>query len=128
MIAELGETLVLLAGEQGCPGWCVLIDKHHDEHFDRLTPERQSAMSAEVALVAGALRRAFDPRRINYACLGNMVAHVHWHVIPRHHDDPEPASAVWSWSRERQMGNVSAERRAELVLQIRAALEAVRRG
>lgn len=35
------------------------------------------------------------PIRINYECLGNVVAHVHWHLIPRRASDPDPGATVW---------------------------------
>jgi diadenosine tetraphosphate (Ap4A) HIT family hydrolase len=35
------------------------------------------------------------PDKINLASLGNVVAHVHWHVIPRYDDDPEPRNPIW---------------------------------
>ena len=40
--------------------------------------------------------RAFAPRKLNYELLGNSVAHLHWHLFPRHADDPNPQWPVWS--------------------------------
>ena len=37
----------------------------------------------EVSAVAAALNRAFNPTKINYELLGNMVPHMHWHIVPR---------------------------------------------
>lgn len=128
-IAELPETYVVLGENQGCEGWCVLVLKGHVEHLAELPAERQRRVFGEVARVAGAVRAVFpasgvggEPPRLNYECLGNLVAHVHWHVIPRHADDPEPTKPVWGWPAERLRGNMSGERRAELVARLRAEM------
>jgi len=48
-----------------------------------------------VFAVERALRNTMAPAKINLATLGNMVAHVHWHVIPRFTDDPHFPQPVW---------------------------------
>jgi diadenosine tetraphosphate (Ap4A) HIT family hydrolase len=35
------------------------------------------------------------PDKINLASLGNVVPHLHWHVIPRFSDDPHFPNPVW---------------------------------
>lgn len=89
---------------------CVL--REHAEHLDELSLAAQSAVFAEVARVARAVRRVVRARtghapRINYECLGNVVPHVHWHVIPRHRDDPTPRATVWGWDARRLRGPMS---------------------
>jgi diadenosine tetraphosphate (Ap4A) HIT family hydrolase len=48
-----------------------------------------------MSLVAEAVFRAFTPRKLNYELLGNAVPHLHWHLFPRHSDDPHPRGPVW---------------------------------
>lgn len=96
-IAELSESFVLLHKHQRYPGWCSLFLKEHAEHLSSLPHERQARLWSDVMVVADAITRAFSPRRLNYECLGNVVAHVHWHIIPRYDEplDPEPGATVW---------------------------------
>jgi diadenosine tetraphosphate (Ap4A) HIT family hydrolase len=94
-IAELAESYVTLADEQAYRGYCILLLKDHAEHLDELTWERQLRLWEDVARVAAVLRREVEPRRINYACLGNLLTHIHWHVIPRYADDPEAQHPIW---------------------------------
>lgn len=131
LVVSLDEAHVLLGENQGCRGWCVLVLKEHVEHLDAMPAERQARIFAEVARVARAIRKVFPgsgagggPPRINYECLGNLVPHVHWHVIPRHGDDPTPARAVWGWSPEQLRGRLGAGQRADLIDRLRRALEA----
>lgn len=130
LIAELGETYAVLGDNQGCRGWCVLLVKEHVEHLAELTRERQGRVFDDVARVAGAIRAVFPasgrgggPPRINYECLGNVAAHVHWHVIPRHGDDPAPAGPVWGWGEERLRGSLEQGERLRLVGELRRALK-----
>jgi diadenosine tetraphosphate (Ap4A) HIT family hydrolase len=51
---------------------------------------------ALVFAVESALRRTYAPAKINLASLGNLVPHLHWHVIPRFRDDPNFPAPVWS--------------------------------
>ena len=47
-------------------------------------------MAAEAAL-----RKVMAPDKVNLASLGNVVPHLHWHVIPRFADDPHFPNPVW---------------------------------
>lgn len=94
-LAELRESCVVLSESKAYRGWCTLILKDHIEHLSELPRERQERLFGEVARVAEAIRKVLGPVRLNYECLGNVTAHVHWHVIPRHADDPEPKAAIW---------------------------------
>ncbi len=121
-IATLGECRWILGENQGCPGWSVLVLKDHAEHLAELSLERQQRVWADVATAARTLRRVLGPLRINYECLGNLVAHVHWHVIPRRPDAPEPTKPVWGWTEERLRGTSSDAERLGLVEKLRAAM------
>jgi diadenosine tetraphosphate (Ap4A) HIT family hydrolase len=95
-IADLGVTVAYLHDDQFFPGWVVLkLKRHATELFD-LTPDERARMMDEVARVAAAQHALFAPRKINYECLGNQIAHIHWHVVPRLTDDPAPRDAVWT--------------------------------
>lgn len=84
LIAELSESYAVLGDSQHWEGWCVLLLKEHHEHLADLPIERQTRLFGDVARVAAAIRAVCSPRRINYECLGNVLAHVHWHVVPRY--------------------------------------------
>lgn len=128
-VATLDECVVVLGENQGCTGWCVCVLKEHVEHLDQLPIPRQARVFAEVAAAARAIRTVFPhsgpggrPPRINYECLGNQVAHVHWHVIPRHADDPSPGAPVWGWGPEKLRGDLGERERGELAARLRTAL------
>lgn len=128
-IISLDESTVFLADNQGCPGWCTLILHDHHEHLAELPAPRQLRLFSDVARVANAIRAHFptsgrfgQPPRINYECLGNQAPHIHWHVIPRHADDPDPRNAIWGWPAEQLRGSLAEDGRRELVASLRALL------
>jgi diadenosine tetraphosphate (Ap4A) HIT family hydrolase len=74
----------------------------------------------EVSGVAQALKLAFDARKVNYALFGNLVPHVHWHLIPRLAADPAPHEAVFAVSHEPiRLGRIE---RADRIARIRGRL------
>ena len=95
-IADLGATVAYLHDDQFFPGWVVLKLKRHATELFQLDADERARMMDEVARVAAALHALYAPRKMNYECLGNQIAHMHWHVIPRLVDDPAPRDAVWT--------------------------------
>ncbi len=78
------------------PGFCrVILNAHHKEMTDLPTEQRQRLMQVVFA-VEVAVRHAVQPDKINLASLGNVVPHVHWHVIPRWTDDVNFPDAIWA--------------------------------
>lgn len=90
-----GFARIVLAGEADHPGFCrVILNAHKKEMTDLAEAERARLMEL-VFIVERALRELLLPDKVNLASLGNMVPHLHWHVIPRFSDDPHFPGAVW---------------------------------
>lgn len=87
---------VVLVDEPGYPGFCrVILNRHVAEMTELPQEERVSIMNA-VWAVEEVLRGELNPDKINLASLGNVVPHLHWHVIPRWQDDPHFPSPIWA--------------------------------
>lgn len=115
--------MVVLHDHQAYEGWCVLLLKDHVEHLHLLPAPRQARLAEDIADAAAAIMRAFGPNRINYECLGNQLAHVHWHVVPRYAApiDPDPREAVWVQPKGFLQAGVTPERRIALIERLRQA-------
>jgi diadenosine tetraphosphate (Ap4A) HIT family hydrolase len=87
---------VVQADEPGYPGFCRVIWKSHVGEMTDLSPADRLHCMNVVFAVERAMRDALSPAKINLASLGNFVAHVHWHVIPRFTDDPHFPQPVWA--------------------------------
>ncbi len=123
-IAEMRECFAVLHQHQCLRGWCVLLLKEHVEHLSLLPIRRQGVVFEEVAKVAAAIKRVCSPKRVNYECLGNVMAHVHWHIVPRYElpMDPDPLRAIWVQPQEFLECGHDAAAAAALTSEIRAAL------
>lgn len=94
-IAELGASVAYLHRDQFFPGWTVLVLKRHATELWQLDAAERARLMEDVTAVARALSQTFSPVKVNYELLGNQVAHIHWHVIPRLAGDPVPTAPVW---------------------------------
>ena len=92
-----GERLrVIRAQEAGFPAFYrVVWNAHVAEFSDLAAADRVHCMEA-VALVEQALRQHLSPTKVNIAALGNMVPHLHWHVIARFDWDSHFPAPVWA--------------------------------
>lgn len=89
---------VVLVAEADYPGFCrVILNRHVKEMADLTEQERQALMHVVFA-VEQALISLMQPDKINLASLGNVVPHLHWHVIPRFRDDAHFPQPIWSAS------------------------------
>ena len=87
---------VIRADEAGFPAFYrVVWNAHVAEFSDLNAPERAHCMDV-VAQVEQALRQYLQPTKINLAALGNMVPHLHWHVIARFGWDSHYPAPVWA--------------------------------
>jgi diadenosine tetraphosphate (Ap4A) HIT family hydrolase len=121
-IADCGSTIAYLHDDQFFPGWTFLVLKRHATELWQLEPTERANLIEEVSRVARAVSRAFDAVKMNYELLGNAIAHVHWHLVPRRADDPSPRTAVWTVSHEPR--RPSAREMAERIALIRSHLDA----
>jgi diadenosine tetraphosphate (Ap4A) HIT family hydrolase len=95
-IAELSESTLYLHTDQFFPGWSVLVLRRHATELFDLRRDERARLIEDVNDAARALKEAFDARKVNYALFGNLVPHIHWHLIPRLADDPAPREPVFA--------------------------------
>lgn len=113
---------VVMVAEPDYPGFCrVILHRHVSEMTDIPHLERMQLMTVVFA-VETALRGLCQPDKINLASLGNMTPHVHWHVIPRWHDDRHFPHPIWAAAQRVQVTPPSPVDGRELGERIIAAL------
>ena len=78
------------------PGFCRVIWREHVREMSDLTAAGRHHLMSLVFATEAALRRSYHPHKINLASLGNVVAHLHWHVIPRFYDDRHFPAPIWA--------------------------------
>ena len=78
------------------PGFTRVIWKAHVAEMTDLTPADQLNLMQVVLKVESVQRAMLEPDKINLAAFGNMVPHLHWHIIPRWRDDAHFPQPVWA--------------------------------
>ena len=77
------------------PGFCRVVWGEHVAEMTDLSRADRTHLFEVVMATEAALRALLNPAKINLASFGNMVPHLHWHVIPRYHDDRHFPESVW---------------------------------
>ncbi|MCM2356864.1 MAG: HIT family protein [Geobacteraceae bacterium] len=95
-IAEMDRCYVLLNRDQFFPGYTFVFTRNHVTELFHLDRQARAAVVEEVNAVAAALYNLFKPAKMNYELLGNMVPHMHWHLVPRFQGDPLWPRPIWS--------------------------------
>ena len=90
--------VVRVDGAEGAafPGYCRVVWHAHVAEMTELDARSRRHLMNVVFAVESALRALTSPDKINLAALGNMVPHLHWHVIPRWRDDSHFPAAIWA--------------------------------
>ncbi len=86
---------VVHAREADYPGLCRVVLNRHVKEMTDLSRAEQIRLFSVVMAVEAALREIMAPDKINLASLGNVVPHLHWHVIPRYSDDKHFPDPIW---------------------------------
>lgn len=94
-VAELQTGYVVLGDHQFFRGYTLLLAREHVAELHDLPRERRLLFLAEMSDVAEAVFRWARPQKLNYELLGNSEPHLHWHLFPRHADDPLPRAPAW---------------------------------
>lgn len=105
---------IVLVDDAQYPGFCRVIWNAHVAEMTDLQPEQRSVLMKTVCQVESALREVMQAEKINLASLGNMVPHLHWHLIPRFSDDAHFPNPVWAAVQRQTADDILAQRRALL--------------
>lgn len=79
-----------------CPGFYRVVWNAHVAEFSDLSEADQLLCLRAVSAVERVLREQLQPAKVNLAALGNMVPHLHWHVIARFDWDARWPAPVWA--------------------------------
>ena len=104
---------VILVNDPDLAGFCRVIWNHHVAEMSDLSYGEREHLMTLVFAVEEAIRHVMQPDKINIAALGNMVPHIHWHVIPRYKNDAFFPGSAWS-ARTQEIPKSSLEDRRAL--------------
>ena len=87
---------VIRAQEAGFPAFYRVVWTAHVAEFSELDLNDRAVCMAAVCAVEQVLREQLQPTKVNLAALGNVVPHLHWHVIARFEGDSHFPAPVWA--------------------------------
>lgn len=87
--------VVLVNDTPGYPGFCRVILNHHVKEMTDLAPQDRIRLMDVVWRTERAVREVMRPDKINLASFGNVVPHLHWHVVPRFLNDRHFPNPIW---------------------------------
>ncbi|WP_341891864.1 HIT family protein [Variovorax sp. YR752] len=96
VVFEGAKLRVIHAQEEGFPAFYRVVWRDHAAEFSDLDAADRLLCMEAVVRVEQSLRDALAPTKLNIAALGNMVAHLHWHLIARFDWDSHFPGAVWA--------------------------------
>ena len=77
------------------PGYFRVIWNKHIAEMSDLTDDERQLLEKVLLTVEKVVREQMQPDKINWAQLGNMVPHLHWHIIARYRDDSHFPGSIW---------------------------------
>ena len=125
LVAKLSVSSLYLTKNQTYRGHCQLMfDVRHAARPDQLTPDEWSAWCADLGRAQSAIMRTVRADHINIESLGNVVPHLHWHIVPRYRNDPRWGNPIWLTSLADMIETrISDDERDVLIEAIRSSLQ-----
>ena len=109
-----GQLRIVAGRDPEYPGYVCVIWNDHVREWGDLEETARDRIQRVLLAAERALRRELLPEKMNLASLGNLVPHLHWHVIPRFRDDPHFPQPIWGLRQREPDAGTLARRRARL--------------
>lgn len=119
VIAQTEDWRLILVDDVQYPGFCRVVWNQHVKEMTDLSEQDRDVLMSVVWKVELVLREVMQPHKVNVASFGNVVPHLHWHIIPRYQDDAHFPSPIWAQPKP-EWADTSARR--ALLPQLRTAL------
>ncbi len=88
---------ILLKNEANFP-WFIIVPEVSEaiEDLHQLDDKTYGQVMQLIREVSEFVSSHFSPRKLNVACIGNVVNQMHIHVVGRYSDDPAWPGVVWA--------------------------------
>lgn len=100
--------VVRVTDDANFPAFYRLIWNAHVAEFSDLDAAARGECMERVCAIEQVLREALAPTKINLASLGNVVPHLHWHVVARFDWDSHCPNPIWGQAKREVDGGAVA--------------------
>jgi diadenosine tetraphosphate (Ap4A) HIT family hydrolase len=87
---------VVGAEAEDFPGFYRVIWQAHVAEWTDLSEVDQARCLRAINVTERAVREHLHPTKVNLASLGNVVPHLHWHVMARYDWDSRFPAPIWA--------------------------------
>jgi len=96
LLVQTSSWRIIAVDDPEFAGFTRVIWNAHVREMSDLDPAQRQELMQVVFEVERIMRQYLNPDKVNLACLGNQVPHIHWHVIPRWRDDVAFPAPIWN--------------------------------
>jgi diadenosine tetraphosphate (Ap4A) HIT family hydrolase len=122
-VARLERSTLCLLANQTYRGHCILVLGVHAVRIDQLPRADWLAYAGDLQRAVAAVMSITRADHVNVESLGNVVPHLHWHIVPRYKSDPRWGTWIYTTHAAAMPERRLAEpERAAVIEQLRAAL------
>jgi diadenosine tetraphosphate (Ap4A) HIT family hydrolase len=107
---ETNCSLVIVFKDQSHKGRMIVAHKNHVSEIQYLSDEERNEYLADVAKVAKAIQKVYNPDKINYGAYGDTGCHLHFHLVPKYKDGFE-----WGTTFAMNTGNLVSSEECALI-------------
>jgi ATP adenylyltransferase len=119
-VAQLQASTLYLRKEQTYRGRCVVAYRNHARDLHDVAAADLPLFAADLARASKAIATAFHPDKINYASFGDLLPHVHFHLVPKYLGGPSWGGAFEISPKEKVF--LSAEEYPRMIAALRSGL------
>ena len=87
--------LVYIEYEESEIPWFIIFTRRKIKEFSQSTTAEKQAIFALLDLIEKEMLLYFKPTKINIASFGNMLPHLHWHIMARFEKDSYFPQPMW---------------------------------
>ncbi|MBQ8829311.1 MAG: HIT family protein [Burkholderiaceae bacterium] len=112
LIVKAPKFRIILVDDKDYPAYFRVIWSEHKKEMSDLTPTDQMILWNVLSRLEKIMIDEIQPDKINLAEFGNMVPHLHWHLIARWADDAAFPDNPWMSAKRTVSQQVLEFRRA----------------
>lgn len=99
------------AGDDDFPAFIRIVALEHSAEMSNLSEKDRQTLRILLDTAEKTMIEALHPDKMNWAQFGNMVPHLHWHLIARWHDDGWFPECPWGPRQRSVPEAITRERR-----------------
>ena len=98
LIIKMKSGFAVMADNQFLPGYCILLRSPQVATLEELTIDERTQYLIDTTLIGEAIKKACNPRKINYSTLMNKDNYLHTHIEARYDWEPDEYKYRPSWT------------------------------